>query len=68
MVVAVLKVIYRKQKLKIIQYRSYKNFLNDVFEQELNKEILKVDVNNAELSEFIQTAISVFDKHTPKKQ
>ena len=37
MIVAVLKAFYKKQKPKNIQYRSYKNFSNDVFWQELSE-------------------------------
>ena len=34
-------VFYKKQELKIIQCRSYKNFDNQVFQRELNSELLK---------------------------
>ena len=34
MVITVLKVFYKKQKPKIIRYRSYKNFDNQVFQRE----------------------------------
>ena len=49
MVVTVLKVFYTKQKQKIIQYRKYGNFNNDLFQEELNNELVNVDLNNAEL-------------------
>ena len=68
MVVTVLKVFYKKQKPKIIQYRKYDNFNNDLFREELNNELLNVDLNNAELSEFTETFMSLLDKHAPKKQ
>ena len=68
MVITVLKVFYRKQKPKIIQYRSYKNFDNQVFQRELNSELLKIDLNNADLSEFTETFLLILDKHVPKKQ
>ena len=51
MVITVMRVFYKKQKPKIIQHRSYKNFDNQVFQRELNNELLKTDLNNAELSE-----------------
>ena len=41
MVITVMKVFYKKQELKIIQCRSYKNFDNEVFQRELNSELLK---------------------------
>ena len=68
MVITVMKVFYKKQKLKIIQYRSYKNFYHQVFQRELNSELLKIDSNNAELSEFTEMFLSILDKHAPKKQ
>ena len=68
MVGTVLKVFYKKQKPKIIQYRKYNNFNSDLFREELNNELLNVDLNNAELSEFTETFMSVLDKHAPKKQ
>ena len=39
MVVTVLKVFYKKQKPKIIQYRNYDDFINDLFREELNNEL-----------------------------
>ena len=42
LVVAVLKNFYKKQRPKIIHYRSYKNFENDNFRQDLKKELFKV--------------------------
>ena len=68
MVIAVMKVFYKKQKPKIIQYRSCKNFDNQVFQRELNSELLKIDLNNAELSEFTENFLSILDKHAPRKQ
>ena len=57
----------QKQKPKII-YRSYKNFDKLlVFQRELNSELLKIDLNNAELSEFTEIFLSILDKHVPKK-
>ena len=49
MVITILKVFYKNQKPKIIQYRSYKNFNNQIFERELDSELLKIDLNNADL-------------------
>ena len=48
------KVFYKKQKPKIIQYRSYKN--------------LKIYLHNSELSEFTEIFLSILDKHDPKKR
>ena len=67
LVVTVLKTFYKKQRPKITHYRNYKNFENDNFRQDLHKEFLKFDVTNAPLSQFNDNALSVLDKHAPKK-
>ena len=63
-----MKMFYKKQKPKIIQYRGYKNFDNQVFQRELKSELSKIDLNNAELSEFTEIFLSILDKCVPKKQ
>ena len=67
MVVTVLKVFYKKQRPKIIQYRKYDNLNNDLFQKEPNNELLNVDLDNAELSKFTGTFMSLLDKHASKK-
>ena len=62
----VLKVFYEKQKPNIVQYRSYKNFDNQVFQTELNIESLNINLNNADLSEFTEIFLSILDKHAQK--
>ena len=68
MVLTVLKVFYKKQKPKIIKYRKYNNFNNDMFREDLNNELLNVHLNNAELSEFTETFMFLFDKHASKNK
>ena len=68
MVITIMKVFYKKQKPKIIQCWSYKNVDNQVFQGELNSELLKIDINNAELSEFTEIFLSILHKHAPRKQ
>ena len=68
MIITVMNVFYKKQKSKIIPYRSYKNFDNQVFRREFNSELLKIDLNNAKLPKFTEIFLSIFDKHAPKKQ
>ena len=68
MFITVMKVFYKKRKPKIIQYGNYKNFDNQVFQRELNSELLKIDLNNAELSEFTEIFLSILDKPAPKNQ
>ena len=67
-VITVIKVFYKKRKPKIIQYWSYKNFDNHVFQRELNSELLKINLNNAELSEFTEIFLSILDKRAQKKK
>ena len=67
MLITVMKGFYKKQKPKIIKYRSYNNFDNQVFQRELNSELLKVDLNHADLSEFTEIFLAILDKHALKK-
>ena len=67
MVVTVVKTHYKKQTAKTIQYRNYKYFHEQSFNIELNSELLKIDINNAELKEFNEFFFKVLDKHAPRK-
>ena len=67
LVVTLLKTFYKKQTPKITHYRNHKNFEDDIFRQDLKKELLKFDITNAPLSKFNDTVLSVLDKHAPKK-
>ena len=49
MIVTVMKTLYKKQKAKTIQYRNYKYFHEQSFNFELKNELMKIDINNAEL-------------------
>ena len=57
-----------KAKAKAIQYRNYKRFHEQSFILELNNELLKININNAELKEFNEIFLKVLDKHAPRKQ
>ena len=61
-----MKTHYKKQQAKTTQYRNYKPFHKQFFE--LNSDLLKIDVNNAELKEFNEFFLKVYDKHFPRKQ
>ena len=65
MFVSVMKTQYKKQKAKTIQYRNYKHFHEQSFKFELNNELMKTDINNAEFNEIF---LKVLDKHAPRKQ
>ena len=60
-----LKVFYKNQKPKIIQYRNDKTFNEQLFRTELDKELAKMDLSNAELAEFYNEFLSGLDKHAP---
>ena len=47
-----MKTLYKKQKAKTIQYRNYKYFHEQSFNFELKNELMKIDINNAELKQF----------------
>ena len=73
MITTVLKVFYKKYiyiyiYIYIIQYKSYKNFDNQVFQRELNSKLLKIDLNDADLSEFTEIFLSIIDKYASKKK
>ena len=44
-----MKIHYKKQKAKTIQPRNYKHFHEQSFNFELNNQLLKIDIKNAEL-------------------
>ena len=64
-VATVIKIHYKKQKKKNIQYRNYKLFHEQSFDFELNNELLKIDNHNTELKEF-QDFLKVLDKHAAR--
>ena len=68
MTITVSKVFYKKQKPKIMQYRNYKASNANLFKEELNNELFYNDVNNAEFVEFMNTTLSIVDKHAPMKR
>ena len=68
MAITVLKVFYKKQKSKIISSRSYKNLRNQLFQRKINREVMEIEMTNADFSEFTEIVVSVHNKHAPKKQ
>lgn len=43
---------YKKQNPKIIKYKNYKTFNEQLGKIKLDKELAKIDLNNTELAEF----------------
>ena len=52
---------------KIIQYRNYKTFNEQLFRIDLDKELAKIDLNNTKLIELRNEFLSVLNKHVPVK-
>lgn len=65
LVVLVLKMLYEKPK--IIYYRNYKAFTEQLFRIEMEKELGKIDFNNTQLAEFHDDFLSLINKHAPVK-
>ena len=65
MVISVLNVFYKKKWTK---NHSIQNFDNHLFQGELKSELLKIDLNNADLSEFTEMFLSIIDMHAPKSK
>ena len=64
----VLKQYYLKQKPKVVFYRKYKNFRNDLFRSELENELSNYDTNNIEYDIFLRTFLKILDKYAPMKK
>ena len=46
MIVTILKIYFQKREAKVINYRDYRNFLNEEFRQQVQKDILKTTQND----------------------
>ena len=67
LVVTVLKSTFPKSPSKIRTHRRYKNFLNDLLQDDLNSLLSKENVNLeiASLTNFTKTFIETLIKHAP---
>ena len=63
-----MKRYYPKQKPKVVLYRKYKNFRNDVFRSELENELSNYDINNTEYDNFLGTFLKILDKYAHMKK
>ena len=59
----VLKAYFQKQKPKVIIYRNYKKFDNNLFRNDLLNELLSKIVQTKHLDSFKATAQYTFDRH-----
>ena len=63
----VLKMYFTKQKHETIFYRNYKTFDNLNFQEALNRELMKYDVNNIDYEIFHEIVLSILNAHAPLK-
>ena len=56
---------FPKQKPNVVIHQEYKNLHNDYFRIELENVLLKYDFNNIDYDNFIETFLTVLDKHAP---
>ena len=70
MVVTVMKTSYRKSQPKIIHYRNYKNFSNDIFRDSLQKIFHQNLENNCDqyVEDFLISCNKILDQHAPRKK
>ena len=64
----VLKVFHSKQNRKIVQYRDYKNFINENFRRDLLRELSFQNVQPNEFDKFKFIASKLLNSHAPLKE
>ena len=70
MTLAVMRKSFKKLQPRTINYRSYKNFLNEKFKNCLLNDLRKEDfVNNDKgFEKFCNISMTVLNKHAPQKK
>ena len=68
MTVTVMKCEYKKHPPKVIFYRDFKHFSNDLLRYDLEGVLPICDMQPNSCDEFINTFMNVFDKHAPLKK
>ena len=70
MVVTIMKTSFRKLKPKIINYRKYKKFLNDIFRDTLLEELSQVRINNDDdaFNKFLRIRRNTLDRISLRKK
>ena len=70
MTLAVMKVFYKKKNANVVKYRTYKNFDNEAFMNEVKYRISHIDTQdlNANFDVFKNVTFNTFEKHAPLKQ
>ena len=64
----VLKTFFRKQDPKIVIYRSYKKFNENLFRDELKSTLLNLDNVNMNYDEFKDIFMQILNKYAPMKK
>ena len=59
---------FTKQKHETIFYRNYKKFDDLKFEEALNRELMKHDLNNIDDETFHEIVLSIFNAHATLKK
>ena len=71
MVVTILKTNFHKPEPKIVQYRNYKNFTNELFRENLVNQlsVTETKANDRSFDKFFKICGEVLDRHArPKKK
>ena len=70
MVVTFMKTLYRKSQPKIIHYRNYKNFSNEIFRKSLQKIFPQNLVNSCDkdVDNFVISCHKILDEYAPLKK
>ena len=70
MTITVLKVQFRKLDPKVVSYRNYKKFSNDIFLKSLNNELSKYSFSQDEngFDRFCQICTDAPNKYAPRKK
>ena len=64
----VLKQYYPKQKPKVVFYRKYKNFRNNLFRSRFENELSNYDINDMDYGTFLRAFLKILGKYAPMKK
>ena len=67
MTATTLKTTFKKSPPKIISYRNFRKFSNDVFRKELISMLSHYDINNIRYEDFDDIVMLLINKHAPLK-
>ena len=66
--VAVKKASFQKMKPKIIAYRNYKLFSNELYKQDLVLELCNESFRFSKLKRFLEICENTLNRHAPRKK